>query len=99
MTAFAPSQVPAWVNTVEKLAAWSATILAELNPTASVVITPGVSEIAAQATDFRFNSDPTNVNRFAVILYMPLATSYRSAAPMRGVQEMSATAIPTTYTT
>lgn len=99
MTAFAPSQIPTWVNTVEKLAAWSATILAELNSSSTVVINPGVSEIAAQATDFRFNSDPTNVNRFAVILYIPLASSYRASAPMRGVQEMSGATIPTTYTT
>lgn len=97
MSAFAPSQIPAWVNTFERLAAWAATALAEVNPNATIVISPGVSEIACQASDFRFNSDPTNVNRYAVILYLPLATTYRAAAPMRGVSELSTTAIPASY--
>lgn len=98
MTAFAPSQIPAWVNSVERLAAWSATILAELNPTNTLVTAPGVAELSAQANSFRFANETVKPYRYAVVLYLPLPIAHRAGAPMRAIEEISALPIPTAFT-
>lgn len=93
MTALNVSQIPASVNTVEKLVAWGGAILAQLNADKSVVTAPGVAELASQASDYRFPNDPTQ-NRFAVVIYFALGAEYRQNASHKGVLEFSTQQIP-----
>lgn len=97
MTALVSSQIPASINTVEKVVAWGSSILAQVNPTATVITAPGVADLVAQASDFRFPNDTGNPNRFACILYLPLATNYRELRHYLGVNEISTTGIPSAF--
>lgn len=98
MTALTVSQIPTWVNTVEKHNAWTGAILAQLNPDKSVITAPGVAELVAQASDYRFPNDP-NPNRLAVVIYLPLGSDYRQNASHKGVLELSTQQIPAGFLT
>lgn len=100
MTALNPAtQIPAYINTVEKVNAWSASILADLNPTASVVTAPGQSERLAQCYPLFFASNTPAIERLVVVSYLPLPTNWRGIGALhKAVTELGNAAIPDAYT-
>lgn len=72
MTAFSPSDLPASVNTVEKLAVWASTVLNDLNPNLTVIESTGQSQLAATSYPFRITaSDPPAwrvISRTSIVL-------------------------------
>lgn len=101
MTAFVPANIPSSVNTLEELAVWAISALAEINPTASIVTAPGASEVVFSAYPFTFRNQPTFPERMVLVAYLPLAVGWRSAGKLfsNGVVEVSTTALPASYTT
>lgn len=49
MTAFVTTDLPATVDTIEKLAVWAGVVLNNLNPDLVAVEAPGISELVATA--------------------------------------------------
>jgi hypothetical protein len=101
MTAFTTANIPSNVNTLEELAVWAISALAEINPTASIVTAPGVSEVVFSAYPFTFRNQPTAPERMVLVAYLPLVPGWRSVGKLfaNGVSEVSTTALPSSYTT
>lgn len=101
MTAFSTSNIPSSVNTLEELAVWTISALAEINPTATIVTAPGVSEVIFSAYPFTFRNQPTSPERMVLVAYLPLNSGWRSVGKLfsNGVAEVSTTALPVSYTT
>lgn len=98
MTAFASNQIPAYVNTIEKLAAWSCSILADLNPTQSIVTGPGQSERLAQSYPLFFANNTPATERLVVVAYLPLPTDYRGqGSTHKAALELGNASIPGSY--
>ncbi|MGB5972690.1 MAG: hypothetical protein WBG38_05200 [Nodosilinea sp.] len=99
MTAFAPANLPASVNTIEKLAAWSNGILYQLHKNSRYQeseAAPLVPLITAQ--------DGLAADKSERIIYrssIPLSDNWRSQTTKywQEVQEISNAAIPTTFLT
>lgn len=98
MTAFATSQLPADVDSLEKLAAWSCGILAELYPTPSVTVSAGNSERIAQQNVFYFTANNPATERLVSVLYLPVAGTWRSAKAYKAAQSLGTAVIPTPWT-
>jgi hypothetical protein len=101
MTAFAPSNIPSSVTTLEEVAAWAISALAEINPTVTVQTSAGSVERAVQAQTFEFRNQVTNPERLVLVAYLPLSSNWRSSGKYwgNGVAEMSTAALPSGYTT
>lgn len=101
MTAFSPSNIPSSVNTLEELAVWTISALAELNPTASITTAPGTSEVIFSAYPFTFKNQQTSPERMVLVAYLPLVSGWRSGGKLfsNGVAEVSTGALPVSYTT
>lgn len=101
MTAFTPANIPSNVNTLEELAVWAVSALAEINPTASITTAPGIAETVVSAYPFTFRNQPTNPERMVLVAYLPLVPGWRSVGKLfsNGVSEISTTALPSSYTT
>lgn len=101
MTAFVPANIPSSVTTLEELAAWSVSALAEINPTASIQTSAGSVERTVQAQTFEFRNQTTNPERLILVAYLPLSASWRSSGKYwgNGIAEISTTALPAGYTT
>ncbi len=97
MSAFAPTDLPSTVNTVEKLAVWSCSILAELNPNLLVQSRFGELEPTVQVTPLRLQFEQTNPIRVAILGYIPLETNWRNSRIWSVARELSTTAIPNAY--
>lgn len=52
MVAFTPTDLPSSINSVEKLAVWSMTVLQHLHPELTVVEAPGQSQLAVTAQPY-----------------------------------------------
>ncbi|MDG2989320.1 hypothetical protein L3556_13935 [Candidatus Synechococcus calcipolaris G9] len=100
MTAFSTANIPSNVNTLEELAAWAASALAEVNPSATIVVAPGQAARSANVQSVFFENQSTNPERLAIVLYLPLVAGWRGQGKIwsNGVGELSATALPTSYT-
>ena len=99
MTAFTPADLPANINTVEEVAAWAASALAEINPTVQVATGPGQLEPVATVQTFAYASQDTDPQRLICVLYLPLAPNWRSAGKVYsgGVNEISGGALPPAF--
>lgn len=100
MTAFVPANIPSSVTTLEELAAWSVSALAEINPTSTIQTAAGSIERTVQAQTFEFRSQSTNPERLILVAYLPLTASWRSGGKYwgNGIGELSTTALPAGYT-
>ena len=58
MTAFTTADLPASITTVEQLAVWAGSILAEVNPSLTAIEGPGSSVRAAAANSFFIPEGP-----------------------------------------
>lgn len=101
MTAFSTTQVPASVDTLEKLAVWAAFILQDLNFDSTIIEqTNGQAIPVASITPFNLRSTDFNGIRYIARISLPVATNYASQAePWSGVSELSTATIPAAYTT
>ena len=101
MTAFTTANIPSNVNTLEELAVWAISALAEINPTATITTAPGTAETIVSAYPFTFRNQPTNPERMVLVAYLPLVPGWRSVGKLfsNGVSEISTTALPASYTT
>jgi hypothetical protein len=101
MTAFTTSLLPTSINTVEELAVWALSVLSELNPTLTIVESAGRSVRQAEIAPFWLESasTPTWAWIGRVVITMPTTWRQGTARPWDGVQELTATAIPTGYRT
>lgn len=101
MTAFTTANIPSNVNTLEELAVWVISALAEINPTATLTTAPNVAETVVSAYPFTFRNQPTNPERMVLVAYLPLVPGWRSVGKLfsNGVSEISTTALPASYTT
>jgi hypothetical protein len=101
MTSFTTANIPANVNTLEELAVWTISALAEINPTATITTAPGVAEVLVSAYPFTFRNQPTSPERMVLVAYLPLVPGWRSVGKLfsNGVSEISTTALPISYTT
>lgn len=99
MTAFVPSDLPANIDTVEEVAAWACSALAEINPTVEVATSPGQLEPVATVQTFAYASQQTNPQRLICVLYLPLNQDWRSAGKVYsgGVAEISGGALPPAF--
>lgn len=98
---FVPSNIPSEVNTVEELAAWCVSALAEANNTATIQTGPGQAEPVATVQTFNYVNQATDPERLICVLYLPLKTGWRSAGKLfhAGVKEISSVALPVAFTT
>jgi hypothetical protein len=101
MTTFTTANIPANVNTLEELAVWAISALAEINPTATITTAPGAAETVISAYPFTFRNQPTLPERMVLVAYLPLVPGWRSVGKLfsNGVSEISTTALPISYTT
>jgi hypothetical protein len=101
MTTFTAANIPANVNTLEELAVWAISALAEINPTATITTAPGAAETVISAYPFTFRNQPTLPERMVLVAYLPLVPGWRSVGKLfsNGVSEISTTALPISYTT
>ena len=99
MTAFAPSQLPSNINTLERLCAWTALALSRINPTlASLEVENAAPEKVAQVAFFR---GADNVLRLNMRVTLPIDPSYETQSRKfwENAQELSNVTIPTGFTT
>lgn len=101
MTSFTTQNIPANVNTLEELAVWAISALAEINPGATITTAPGAAETVFSAYPFTFRNQPTLPERMVLVAYLPLVPGWRSVGKLfsNGVSEVSTTALPISYTT
>lgn len=99
MSAFAASDLPSSVNTVEKLFVWSGSILAELYPNLLVQSRYGELEPTISVIPLRLQFEENNPQRIAVLAYIPLTTNWRNQRLFTAVQELGTAAIPNSYRT
>lgn len=92
-----PAQVPANIDTVEKLAAWVGLLLHRANGTLKVIESPGFSDYACQASIFQADD---GTQRLVVRLNLQLTDSYAEADAKLWTQitPFSNVAIPSAYT-
>ena len=97
MTAFTRTQIPTNVNTVEKLHAWSATLLDALNPVLTSVEDINVSEKSVQLVT---KPTPLSGPIFIARVAFPLVNNYASSTDpfWTNVTELSVSTIPASWT-
>lgn len=99
MTAFAVSDLPAAVDSVEKLSVWSLSILAELYPNSLVQAKYGELEPAVNVLPVRLQYQETAPLRVAVLAYLPLEQNWRNSRLFAAVKEIGTAPIPNSYRT
>lgn len=101
MVAFAPSNIPTTVGTVEELAVWAISILAELTPDVSIATDRNTLEPVATCQTFRFANEVTQKERVVLAAYVPLTAGWRGAGKFwdGGIDTLSSATIPASYTT
>ena len=100
MTAFTTGNIPSNVNTLEELAGWVCSALAEINPTVQINTGSGTLEQAATAETFRFIAQQDSPERLICVLYLPLTNDWRGQGKIwsNGISELSTDALPAGYT-
>lgn len=99
MVAFTTSDLPASINSVEKLAVWATTVLQHLHPTLTVIEATGVAERAATAAPFYITAADPQAWRYISRTSIRLNSNWQ-----RGVgkiwthaEDLSGAAIPTEF--
>lgn len=100
MTAFSPTNLPADINTVEKLNAWSAAVLAAVNFSETIVESAGTTPVPV-ATTTVFDQRTTDYTGYRAIsrTSLPVAQNFAGAGQWYdSVQELSTDPIPSQFT-
>lgn len=99
MTAFAPTDLPSSINTVEKLAVWCAMVLNHLNPNTTAVEAPNTAvRVATSGLFYIVDSDPPrwrHVGRQSI----PMNANWQrgTAKVWTFAEDLSSAAIPTEF--
>jgi len=98
MTPFAKTQLPASVNTVEKLAAWSSALLAQLYPQQTALEGDGAAERVAQFGVYYVSNNDTN--RILARLSVQVQNDYlvTGAKVWDATMSLGESTIPTSFT-
>ena len=98
MTAFNPADIPASVDTIEKLVTWGSLVLNVINPTQTVNEGPGSPAKVAQFGVFKV--DETNKSHIFVRLTMSLddTYAYHNGPLWEVVSNFSTDSIPSSLT-
>ncbi len=98
MTAFSPSQLPASINTLEKLNAWSGIILSELYTSITAVEEGATVSRVAQSSPFLVTSTNPAVWRLVNRTSFSLTGTWRRSGSLwLQVDEIGTIAIPAQY--
>jgi hypothetical protein len=97
MTAFAKTNIPTSVDTLEKLVVWAGSALQSINKTVTVIEGPGTAVRAAQFGIYEVES--TNVNRVILRQSLEVDQSYAiDGKPIwENAVEISSDAIPSQF--
>ena len=100
MTAFTTGNIPSNVNTLEELAAWACSALAEINTDDQIVTGAGQLEQSVTAQTFRFAGQETSPERLVIVAYLPLTSDWRGQGKIwsNGISELSTDSLPAGYT-
>jgi len=99
MTAFQTTDIPASVNTLEKLHVWSGTVLNHLYPTVTAIEATGLAERVAQSGPFEVTAvDPSqwrNITRTSI----PINRNWQRGASKiwANAEDIGTAAIPTEF--
>lgn len=101
MTAFTTANLPSNINTVEELAGWAASVLAEVNPSEQINTGSGSLEQVATVDTFNFVGQAESPGRLICVLYLPLTADWRGQGKIwsNGITEISTNSLPAGYTT
>lgn len=99
MTAFAPADIPASVDSLEKLAVWVTTALNNINLQNTVQEVSGVNQPVAVAQYFNYKVGETMKWRYVGRISVELAPEFQQGAAKlwTHAQNLSSTAIPTGF--
>ena len=98
MTDFSINDLPATINTVEKLTVWGTTILNDLYPELTIIEAPGQAVRNAQAAPIQITA--TNPSSWAYVarVTIPLSGTWRRADRIwLPVQNLGTSPIPSEY--
>jgi hypothetical protein len=88
------TDIPTNINTVEKLAFWVATLLAQINPTAQILENPNDTQFVCRVFQFRAQDGS---RRLLIRISLPvsdLLDTDLTTKPWQKALEISSTAIP-----
>lgn len=99
MTAFTTTDIPASVNTVEKLAVWCATVLNHLYPTVTAVEATGLAERVAQSGPYEITATDPPQWRNVARLSIPLNANWQRGASKiwANAEDIGSSSIPTEF--
>lgn len=98
MTAFTPADLPASVDTVEKVAVWAVSALSEINPDAVAIEGPNSTNPIATANPFYIPiGPPTPEHRIICRTSLKLEGDWRTGKIWENVENISNTALPAGY--
>jgi hypothetical protein len=99
MTAFAPSDIPSEIDTVEKLEAWCSTLLSYLNPDQVAVEATGSQNRTASSAPFYITASDPATWRLISRLSLPIRRDWQGGGNQiwNYVQELSTAAIPASF--
>jgi hypothetical protein len=99
MVAFQASDLPSSINSVEKVAAWAATVLQHLHPTLTVIEATGSAERAATASPFYIVASDPQTWRYIARQSLKLDPNWQRGTTKiwANVQDLSNQAIPTEF--
>lgn len=99
MTAFQTTDLPASINTVEKLAVWAGTVLNHLYPNVTAIEATGLAERVAQSGPFEVTAVDPPQYRNIVRLSIPVNRNWQRGASKlwANAEDIGTAAIPTEF--
>ena len=99
MTTFQSTDLPASVNTVEKLAVWAATVLNHLYPETTAIEATGDGERVAQASPFEVTAVEPTQWRHIARTSIPLNRNWQRGASKlwANAEDLGSSSIPTEF--
>lgn len=99
MVAFASTDLPASINTVEKLAAWSLTVLNHLHPELTTIEATGTAQLVATASPFFITATEPNEWRYITRGSFRLNSNWQRGASKvwANIEDLSNQSIPTEF--
>lgn len=99
MTAFSTADIPASIDTVEKLAVWVGEVLSNINFQTSIHEVPSVEQPVAVSQKFVYDANGVKKWRYVSRVSIELSSDHQFGATKlwTHAQALSSTAIPTSF--
>jgi hypothetical protein len=98
MATFNRAQIPDSIVTMEALMIWASEILTFMNPSDTIIVAAGESDLSYNKTAARlYPLQTTNPNRYVCGAYVPLALDSGVGAIWASARESATGAIPTQF--